>query len=315
MRKAIADPYVLGYCVFYSLALVGLRFTEHFPLSEAVAATVIFAIVLPLTAYAVSRSATRLSARRPAVAGEVPVLVTCVLVVVAYLAVGATAINAFLGLSGDASLVAMLSTSLQKLLVFVFIPFFLYAQRFGFGVGDFGLRGGPGAWWEHKQLRILLILGPLMVGFQLLAGQAAQPVRQGEFSALQLLVGLPPVFVWLLVNVGLTEEFFFRALIQDRVTARLRSESAGVVIGATLFGLAHAPGLILRGAGASSPLGPAPSPLLAVCYSIVVLSAAGLFLGIVWSRTRNLWLVMAIHAATDLLVGFVKFAEIWGTAR
>ena len=46
MRKAIADPYVLGYCVVYSLAVIGLRFTEHFPLSEAVAATVIFAIVL-----------------------------------------------------------------------------------------------------------------------------------------------------------------------------------------------------------------------------------------------------------------------------
>ena len=103
--------------------------------------------------------------------------------------------------------------------------------------------------------------------------------------------------------------------MQSRVAAYLKSESAGIVIAALLFGLAHAPGLYLRGAGANSELGSDPSLLLSVGFSIVVLSAAGLFLGILWSRTRNLLLVMLIHAAVDLLPNFDEFAHVWGLYR
>ncbi|MGZ8550098.1 MAG: CPBP family glutamic-type intramembrane protease [Chitinophagaceae bacterium] len=42
------------------------------------------------------------------------------------------------------------------------------------------------------------------------------------------------------------------------------------------------------------------------------MSVAGIFLGIVWQRTKNLWLVMAIHAMLDLLPNAGEFIRTWG---
>jgi membrane protease YdiL (CAAX protease family) len=44
----------------------------------------------------------------------------------------------------------------------------------------------------------------------------------------------------------------------------------------------------------------------------VVLSVGGIFFGIVWARTKNLWAVMFIHAATDLLPNLKQFVQTWG---
>lgn len=80
---------------------------------------------------------------------------------------------------------------------------------------------------------------------------------------------------------------------------------------ALLFGLAHAPGFILRGAGLRDAIGSNPSLADAIAYAIVVLSVSGIFFGIVWARTKNLFAVMIIHAATDLLPNFAQFAKTW----
>jgi membrane protease YdiL (CAAX protease family) len=120
---------------------------------------------------------------------------------------------------------------------------------------------------------------------------------------------LPISFLWLLIEVGLVEEFFFRAFIQSRLAAFFRSEVTGIVLSCLIFGLAHAPGLVLRGAGIISPVGESPSILLGVGYSIVILSVTGFGLGIVWARTRNLLVLMVIHAAGDLLPNFGELVE------
>jgi membrane protease YdiL (CAAX protease family) len=291
---------------------MALQFLESFPLSEVIAITIIFAVALPSVAFAISRKATQLFTAKSSLDGEMPALTFCLFITVVYLAIGSDTINAALGIGESSARANMIATLLQKLTVFVGIPLRIFSRRFGFTLRDLGLSGSFANWREHKHLRILISLSALMILFQLFVGQAAQPVRSGEFGAMQLLIGLPLAFVLLVLQVGLVEEFFFRALIQSRIAARLNSETAGIVIGAVLFGLAHAPGLILRAAGAESPVGADPSMLLAVCYSIVVLSAAGLFLSIVWSRTRNLWLIVLIHAVTDLLPNFAEFAEVWG---
>jgi membrane protease YdiL (CAAX protease family) len=74
----------------------------------------------------------------------------------------------------------------------------------------------------------------------------------------------------------------------------------------------HAPGFILRGAGLHEAIGTTPSPLDSIAYAIVILSLSGIFFGIVWARTKNLFAVMFIHAATDLLPNFKEFVQTWG---
>ncbi|MGZ5219800.1 MAG: CPBP family glutamic-type intramembrane protease [Chitinophagaceae bacterium] len=82
---------------------------------------------------------------------------------------------------------------------------------------------------------------------------------------------------------------FRRSILQSRLTVLLRSPTGGVVVSTLIFGLSHSPGLYLRGAeseGISEQL-----PLLfCSAYTIAYMSVAGIFLGIVWQRTKNLWL-------------------------
>ena len=44
-----------------------------------------------------------------------------------------------------------------------------------------------------------------------------------------------------------------------------------------------------------------PSVLLAVGYSVVILSVAGLVFGLLWLRTRNLLLVVLLHGLNDCI--------------
>jgi len=87
---------------------------------------------------------------------------------------------------------------------------------------------------------------------------------------------------------------------------------SGVAIMALVFGLAHAPGFILRHAGLEEAIGSNPSVADSIAYAIVVLSVGGIFFGIVWARTKNLFAVMIIHAATDLLPNVKQFVQTWG---
>ena len=77
---------------------------------------------------------------------------------------------------------------------------------------------------------------------------------------------------------------------------------------ALLFGLAHAPGLHFPSAATLESLGPHPSWLAAIGYSLAVTSVAGIFLGVLWIRTRNLSVVL-VHAAGDLLPNLVQLEE------
>jgi uncharacterized protein len=128
---------------------------------------------------------------------------------------------------------------------------------------------------------------------------------------------VPPVFR--LTNAGdflprsfiRVEEFFFRALVQSRLAAALKSEISGVVLMSLIFGLAHAPGFIFRHAGEVEGLGSNPNVLDAIAYSIVVLAISGVTFGVTWARTKNLFAVMLIHAAGDLLPNFAVFAQTW----
>jgi len=162
---------------------------------------------------------------------------------------------------------------------------------------------------------MVLIVGSALLAFQFFLGNAAAPIRQGKFGACQLLFGLPLCFAWLVIEVGLVEEFFFRALVQSRLAAWFKSEVSGVVLMSLAFGMAHAPGFIFRQAGTLEGLGANPTALEATAYSIVVLAVSGILFGVMWARTKNLIALMLLHAAGDLLPNFAEFVNVWQTAK
>ena len=296
----------------YGASLALLWRNKTFGREDAVAELVIFGVAFPLLAWLGTLRARPLTVNVRRSGAEMAVLGFCLLLVALYLIWGTSLTDALVPSSWLASARAkFLIVLARKLVVFVVIPFALFRFLFGYRWRDFGLQ------WEGlralggNHLPVVLILSAVILLFQYFLGLGAAPIRKGELSAMQLAVGLPLCFIWLFIETGLVEEFFFRAVLQSRLAAWFKSEISGVALMALLFGLAHAPGFILRGAGVKEALGANPSVADSIAYAIVILSVGGIFFGIVWARTKNLFAVMFIHAATDLLPNLKHFVETW----
>src|SRR2546430_16911925 len=142
----------------------------------------------------------------------------------------------------DSSKIKLFVTLAKKLIVFVAIPFAVFRFAFGYRLRDFGIQFQGLRALAGSHLPVVLVVGSALVAFQYFVGSGAAQVRHGNFSMHQLLVGLPLCFIWLVIEVGLVEEFFFRALVQSRLAAWFKSEGFGVVLLSLGFGLAHSQG-------------------------------------------------------------------------
>lgn len=284
----------------YALSVGLLSARGTWGIGEAIAILLLMGVLFPLLAWLLLRRGPRLAvADGPVTVREGGVLAALVVMVTLWLAIGRGPIDA---LMAGASPAARETTVLAgKLLVLVGIPWWVMRRLFGRTAADFGL--GRTAFsalrGRHGVAALVLALGLIL--FQWFVGAGAAPIREGVFAAPQLVIGLPLSFLWLLLEVGLVEEFFFRGLLQQRLGAGLGSDMAGGVVAAILFGLAHAPGYVLRSAAAVEALGRTPDVVDAMAYSIAVASVAAILFGVIWGLTRNLWVGMIPHAAIDLL--------------
>lgn len=312
LRTIFTNLWVLVGLVIFGASLALLWRNPGFGREDALGGIIIFGIGFPLIAWVTTLRARPLPVPARRSAGEMALLFACLVLVILYLIWGATIANALAPADWLASERGkFLIVLIRKLIVFVAIPFLLYRFIFGYRWRDFGVQFAGLRALTGNHLLVVAVLSALILVFQYFAGTAAAPIRRGEFSATQLAIGLPLCFAWLFFEVGLVEEFFFRAVVQERLTAWFKSEISGVALMSLLFGLAHAPGFILRRAGLAEAIGENPSALDAIAYAVVVLSVAGIFFGIVWARTKNLFAVMFIHAATDLLPNFKQFVSTW----
>jgi membrane protease YdiL (CAAX protease family) len=164
---------------------------------------------------------------------------------------------------------------------------------------------------DRVERQALLVMGALLLLLQLVAGRGPKAIAALPHPAWAIALAAPVALAWMCLEAGLTEEFLFRAAFQTRATAWLRSETAGLVAMAVLFGLAHAPGYVLRGAHAMEGFAQAPDPLTAAAYSIVVVSPIGLAFGVLWARTRSLLLVVFLHGWADLVPNLAEFVRTW----
>jgi len=298
--------------ILYCGAFAVLLGNKNFEVAGALVVLVVFGIVLPLIAWIATRSAIPLSISINPGASELIVLSGYIIALSLYLIGGPQWIDQHLPSEWTDSVriksVIMLA---KKLIVFVAIPFAIFRFGFGYRVRNFGVQREGLRALRGSHLPVVLVVGGVFVAFQYFFSGGGASFRHGHFTAYQLIVGLPLCFIWLFVEAGLVEEFFFRALVQSQLATAFKSEVGGVVLMSLIFGLAHAPGFIFRHAGDVEGLGPHPDAFDAVAYSIVVLAVSGVTFGVVWARTKNLFALMLIHAAGDLLPNFASFAQTW----
>ncbi len=296
MRSAL--PHLLAFAAIYLACLFYLNFAGEFPAENVLGVLVIFGGFFPAAAWLLTRRAAPLYGAPAFDPKEWAVLGGLLLFVSAVLAAGFK--NDWLPADSRLSQVLTLA---KKIATFFGVPYLIYRWRFGFSLRDFGFLSFRET-FQKKNLPAFFGLAALVLLFTLFMSRQAEPVRSGVFPPSTLAWGLPLVYGWLILEVGLTEEFFFRALLQDRLSAALNNQTAGILWSGLVFALAHVPGVWLRGAGAGEGLPADASLLTCTAYCIPVMGLAGVFLGVVWARTRNFWLVAGIHAAIDLLSNF-----------
>ena len=131
-------------------------------------------------------------------------------------------------------------------------------------------------------------------------------------------LGLAPVaavgwvavsWAWYSIEAGLCEEFRFRAGLQSRLTAWLSSPATAIVVTSILFGLAHWPGLYLRGGPGTD--GWSTDPIQVAAYTIATLSPLSVALGLLWARSRSLLLIVLVHGSIDALPNTAELVRIW----
>jgi membrane protease YdiL (CAAX protease family) len=298
--------------VVYVIAFGVLLQNKSFEPAGAVIVLVLFGILLPALAWIATRRAVPLLISVRPGSSELIVLAGYIIALSLYLIGGPQWIDQHLPHSWIDSLrIKFFITLIKKLVVFVAIPFALFRFGFGYRLRDFGIQLEGLRALARNHLPVVLAVGGGLLAFQYFLSNGGAAFRQGYFTAYQLLLGLPICFVWLVFEVGLVEEFFFRALVQSRLAATFKSEVTGIVLMSLVFGLAHAPGFIFRHAGELEGLGSNPSALHAVAYSVVMLAVSGIVFGVIWARTKNLLALMLIHAAGDLLPNFADFLKTW----
>jgi uncharacterized protein len=294
---------LIGGLILYLCAFAILLRNKSFDTTSAVVVLIVFGIVFPLIAWITTWRAIPLSIFITPGKSQLIVLIGYIIVLSVYLVGGPQWI--------DSARARFFITLAKKLIVFIAIPLAIFRFGFGYRLRDFGIQSEGLRALRGSHLPVILVVGGSFVAFQYFLSGGGAAFRHGQFTVNQLLVGLPLCFIWLFVEAGLVEEFFFRALVQSHLAAAFKSEVSGTVLMSLIFGLAHAPGFIFRHAGEVEGLGSNPSALDAVAYSVVVLAISGVTFGVIWARTKNLFAVMLIHAAGDLLPNFAGFAQTW----
>ena len=300
-----SGAYVATYFGLWTVVLLLLRSLYGFEASEALAAFVILGLIFPALAL--------LTTRRVSPLPQVVLrsgLET--LVLLAYLAVIAIVLVSGFGAVARITTEPLHSVVLLsvKLTTFVVFP---AALLMAFGRYNIRKLIPISLSWADLRPALWMSLAALLM--QSVLGHGLQDIRNAHLPVWVLTVAAPLSFAWLVIEVGVVEEFFFRALLQERLSAVLRSSWGGLVVSALLFGLVHAPGLYLRTATTQEAIGSHPPLLLAVGYSIAVTSLAGLFLGVLWMRTKNFAVVVIAHAAGDFLPNLVPWIKAFHLAR
>lgn len=294
---------VAGYAALYALMLGLLARYQHYDPADAVFVLAALGVVLPLLAwlFTLKTRPTTAAVKRP---GQETAALGVYLVLFAVLVLGYGFTWLRDGLHDPRA--HTLAIFALKLLTMVMLPVLLLR---GFGYPLKATLCWDLEWRRHGFTLVAMAL--VLLCFQAGFSQSLKHIADLHAATGTLVLGIPLCFLWLAVDTGLTEEYLFRVVLQTRLAAWLKSETAGVVVGAVLFGLAHAPGYYLRNAFAAEGIVTEPSVLMSAGYSVVITSAAGLLFGVLWARTRSLVLVTALHALMDLLPNLPDFIRNW----
>lgn len=157
--------------------------------------------------------------------------------------------------------------------------------------------------------RTLIVIGAIILALLAVVTPSLKQIGETDAPLSLLVWAAPASFVWIAIEAGLNEEFFYRAVLQTRLSALFKSAWTGIAVTSILFGLAHAPGLFLRGGPETD--GWSTDPFQVIAYTIATLAPLSLFFGFLYARTKSLLLVVLLHGMVDVLPNMAEFIRTW----
>lgn len=304
----ISVPAVLWtalYAIIWGGSIAVLSQSGDDSASEAMVIGPIFGLLGPLLAWGLTavgkRETAPIAVARPAIEAWA-VIGYLVLYAALFLGWGLSAVREWFPTDPDREF----AISALKIVAHVILPVGLLAIL-GARIGPlFRAHAGRLSFWLP-----LVVLGAALLGLLSVVSPSLGNIAALNLASSDWLWAGPGTFIWLVLAVGLCEELLFRAVLLSRLTAYLKSATGAVLIGALLFGLAHAPGLWLR--ADPSDFGHFHNPVFVFAYTVAVLSPTGIFMGVLWARTKSLWLLVLLHVAIDFLPNLPRFVHSFGS--
>ena len=294
---------VVFYLLLYAISIAHLASSPHFNAGESLAVFLIFGVGFSVLGWlaTIGVKPVEMEVQKPN-AEFAGVLIYLALFAIVVLGWGLSSVKQ--AVPDDPQqiiLVTLLKVVTMVIFPAILLHFFGYSFREMFAIRMLGKAG----WRAAILMTILLFL------LQAILGRGLKTLSELDVPLSLILVMAPVALIWFCIEAGLTEEFLFRLFLQTRASAWFRSEVAGILVMALLFGLAHAPGYVLRGQHLMEGMQTKPDVWTAAAYSIAVVSPVGLMFGVLWKRTRNLWLLVFLHGWTDLLPNLARFIKSW----
>jgi len=311
MFKFIRKPYFLIFTGLYLLSFVFL-YKNGYPTSHLLASFFSYALVLPLIAYFVSLKSRKAVASQPFFYREWFTLIILAVYITLYICWGASylstiAIPAFTHNVRNIYLLELL----KEVVFFFVIPFTIYRFAYRFTLREAGLRIPARQIFSWPNIITFIVLSAVALLFQYIFNEELEPLWEGEYPPGTMMIAVPAVFLVSFIKIGLAQGFFFRSIMQSRLSIGLNTKFGGMAISLLLYGLAHLPLYMTYGIPDRHGVEQFPGLLMALAICIAVLATTGVFIAIIWRRSKNLWLVCALYASVSLLPELHRFITVW----
>ncbi|MEA3500142.1 MAG: CPBP family intramembrane glutamic endopeptidase, partial [Candidatus Marinimicrobia bacterium] len=176
---------------------------------------------------------------------------------------------------------------IKKTIIFAGLPFLFLKFRKN-SLASMGLTSKD---WKRNLWIGFIIFLALAIPNAFFVSNTGGEILSGKYSAPQVGIGLFSSFIYFFLMAGFSEEFFFRAVIQSRISYLLKSSVSGVLITSLIFGLGHIHGIM--------QWYPETTIGEAFCRAFFLQTFIGIMFGVLWERTRNLIPCVFVHSGVD----------------
>ena len=227
-NRQIGLALLVAYFALYAGMLLAMRRTAAFDITEPLMVFAILGVGFSLAAWLLTIRVHPLDYSVVKPNRELAAVAIYLLPVVAFATWGLDLLHRYVPADPGNAFVILAA----KLLVFVIVPAAIMRAQFGYSLRELIPTSA-----RTRHVVVTVGMSVLLLAFQALLGRGLRDIASAHLPASLLWYGLPLTFLWLALEAGVVEEFFFRVLLQTRLSAVLRSELSAIVLMSVIFGL------------------------------------------------------------------------------